>query len=424
MTGHPSRSLMRAGLLLALASGSLHAQQSSPATLGFAPERLARIDTAFQRYVDDGKMAGAVALVMRHGQVAYFRAFGDADREAHRPMTTDALFRIASQTKAVTSVAVMMLVEEGRLALSDPVSRYIPSFAHTSVLTRSDTGAVLAPATRPITIRDLLTHTAGISYGTDSLVADRYRALGLGPAAGWGWYLADKAEPVCATMDRLGTLPFVAQPGTRFVYGYNTDILGCVVERVSGMPLDRFFRTRIFEPLGMRNTWFFPPASASGRLPAVYVWDDNGLRRAEPGPRGQGEYIGGPRMNFSGGAGLIATAADYGRFLQMLLNGGSLDGARLLSPATVRLMTTPQVSGEVYGGTQRGFGLGFSILVNPGLAGEYGSAGRFGWGGAYGTTYWVDPEADLVALFMVQQFGGPDLAGKFPALVYQAIQVP
>ncbi|MEO8201986.1 MAG: serine hydrolase domain-containing protein [Gemmatimonadota bacterium] len=420
-----TRLLGAAGMLLMLGHPMM-AQDSpvvNPASLGFSVARLARIDTVFRQYVDSEKVAGAVALIMRHGQIAYLHAFGQADREAKRPMTASTLFRIASQTKAVTSVAVMMLVEQGKLTLGDPVSRYIPSFAHTMVAQKGDTGLLLVPATRAITIRDLLTHTAGISYGTDSIVAERYRAQGLGPAAGWGWYTADKDEPVCTTMERLGTLPFVAQPGSSFVYGYNLDVLGCVVERVSGMPLDQFFRIHIFAPLGMRNTWFFPPVSESSRFAAVYMGSDSGLRRADDGSRGQGHYLAGPRKNFSGGAGLVSTAVDYGRFLQMLLNKGSRGAVHLLSPATVHLMTTSQVEDSVYGGTQRGFGLGFDILEQPGLAGEYGSVGRFGWGGAYGTVYWVDPGEDLVALFMVQQFGGSglDLAGKFQALVYQAI---
>src|SRR5438309_580524 len=218
-------------------------------------------------------------------------------------MTTDALFRIASQTKALTTVAILSLVEEGALAMGDPVSRHIPAFAHTTVATKSDTGLVTKPAMRPITIRDLLTHTAGISYGTDGLVASLYAAKGLGPAAGWGWYTADKDEPICSTIERLGTLPFVAQPGERWVYGYNTDILGCVAERVSGMPLDQLIRTRITAPLGMADTHFYLPPEQRDRLAAVYVASGDTIVRAPNGPRGQGDYVDGPRRSFSGGAG-------------------------------------------------------------------------------------------------------------------------
>ncbi len=397
-----------------------------PAQLGFSTERLARIDTLFQSYVAQGRTAGAVALVARHGQVVWSGAFGMADREAARPISTDALFRIASQSKAVTSVAAMILVEEGRLRLDEPVSRYIPTFATARVAVATDTGRVLVPVHRAITVRQLLTQTAGLSYGTESLIRDDYRAAGLGPAAGYGWYLADKAEPICATMDRLGTLPLAAQPGEAWIYGYATDVLGCVVERAAGMPLDRFFRQRIFAPLRMNDTWFFPPTSEAGRLTAVYaVTPESTLVRAPDGPRGQGDYLVGPRQDFAGGAGLVSTAGDYARFLQMLLNGGELDGVRILSPATVSLMTAPAVD-SLYDTPGMAFSLGFEVLQNPGRAGEYGSVGRFGWAGAYGTSYEVDPADELVVVFMQQVLPrrGLDLADKFRTLVYAALLPP
>ena len=416
-------------VLLALAAAaSAFAQglpRGRPDPLGFAPDRLARIDSVMQRYVDSGRVAGVVTLVARHGRVAQLGAYGWSDREAGRRMSADAIFRIASQSKAVTSVAVMMLVEAGRLGLADPVSRWLPGFATAAVAT-PDTAHPRVPLRRPISIRDLLTHTAGISYGTDSLVAPLYRAAGLGPAAGYGWYFADKTEPICASMDRLAALPFVAQPGERFVYGYNTDILGCLVERVSRMPLDEFLRTRIFAPLKMRDTHFFLPTAERERLAAVYAVTDRGIVRAPDGPLGQGSYVDGPRASFSGGAGLLSTAGDYARFLQMLLNGGTLDGARILAPATVALMTRNQ-AGTVYDRTgASGFGLGFEVLLDPGLAGQYGSVGRYGWGGAYATNYWVDPGQDLVAVLMLQLLpsGGLDIGDRFRNLVYQAIVGP
>jgi CubicO group peptidase (beta-lactamase class C family) len=388
----------------------------------FAPDRLARIDRFMQQYVDSGQIGGAVGLVLRDGRVVYQHAVGWSDRESGRRMTTDALFRIASQSKALTSVVILSLVEEGKLALSDPVSRYIPGFAHTTVASRSDTGRVIAAARRSITIRDLLTHTAGISYGTDSLVAPLYVAQGLGPAAGWGWYTADKDEPICSTIERLATLPFVAQPGDRWVYGYNTDILGCVAERAGGMPLDELIRTRITGPLKMRDTYFFVPAVARLRLVAVYASDSlNHAHRAPDGPRGQGDYVTGPRRSFSGGAGLISTAADYARLLQMLLNGGALDGVRILAPHTVDLMTHDQV-GVRYDSTRaRGFGLGFGTTERYGADG-LASVGTFGWGGAYGSMYDVDPAEHLVIVFMINQLPNrTDIAAKFPTLVYQAL---
>jgi len=419
------RHVLAGSLLLSLVSSAL-AQglpRGRPDQLGFSPPRLARIDSVMRQYVDSGRVAGVVTLVARHGRVAQLGAYGWADREAGRRMTPDAIVRIASQSKAVTSVAVMALVEEGRLRLSDPVSRWLPSFAATTVAT-ADSLHPRVPARRAITIRDLLTHTAGVSYGTDSLVQAEYRTAGLGPAAGYGWYFADKAEPICASMDRLGALPFVAQPGERFVYGYNTDILGCVVERASGQSFDAFLQSRILGPLRMTDTRFFLTPDRRDRLAAVYAANGRGgYTRAAAGPLGQGAYVDGPRASFSGGAGLLSTASDYARFLQMLLNGGTLDGARILAPATVALMTQNHV-GTVYNATgATGFGLGFEVLLDPGRAAQYGSVGRFGWGGAYATNYWVDPGQDLVAVFMIQLMpsGGLDLADKFRTLVYQAI---
>jgi CubicO group peptidase (beta-lactamase class C family) len=393
--------------------------------LGFDTLRLTRIDSVLQRAVDRSEIGGAVALVVRDGQTVYERAFGWSDREANRRMTTDAIFRIASQSKALTSVAAMSLVEEGKLSLNDPVSRYIPDFDHTTVAARADTGRVIVPAKRRITIRDLLTHTSGISYGTDSLVAPLYAAADLGPAAGYGWYTADKKEPICLTIERLAALPFVAQPGERFVYGYSTDVLGCVVERASGLPLDEVIRTRITDPLGMKDTYFFLPPEKKARLTAVYSsGPEMKITRAPEGPRGQGNYVDGPRRSFSGGAGLVSTARDYARFLQMLLNGGALDGARVLAPKTVALMTSNQ-TGTLYSQTGQGFGLGFSIIEQPGADGRIESVGTFGWGGAYGSTYEVDPKEHLVLVFMIQLLPNrTDIAPKFPTLVYQALVEP
>ncbi len=236
---------------------------------GIDAERLARVDRLLQEHVDGNRIPGAVALVLRDGRPIYDRAFGWADKEAGRRMSSDTIFRIASQTKALTSVAILALMEEGRLALSSPVGAFIPSFTKTAVATKGEGGTTSVPAKRPITIRDLLTHTAGISYGTESTISAQYEARGLGPAAGYGWYTADKEEGTCDTMERLGSLPFVAHPGESYVYGYNTDILGCIVERASGMPLDQFIATRITTPLRMSDTRFFLPPDGRDRLAAV-----------------------------------------------------------------------------------------------------------------------------------------------------------
>jgi CubicO group peptidase (beta-lactamase class C family) len=409
-------------LLLSTPGGAQRSTPASPVlTDGFSPERLRRLDGFLQQYVDSNHIAGAVALVLRDGRVVYERAVGHADREAGRRMTSDAIFRIASQTKALTTVAVMMLVEEGKIALGNPVSRFIPGFDSTTVATSSDSGGTLRRASRRITIRDLLTHTAGISYGTEPFVRDAYAAAGLGPATGWGFYTADKDEPVCATMERLARLPFVRQPGEAWVYGYNTDILGCVVERASGVPLDEFMRTRITGPLGMRDTYFFLPPEKRGRLVTVYARRDNVTARAPDDAMGQGHYDRGPMRNFAGGAGMVSTARDYGRFLQMLLNGGELDGVRILSPRSVELMTTNQ-TGTLYPQPGQTFGFGFSIIERAGADNALSSAGTWGWGGAYGSQYRVDPRERIIWLFLMNQIpGGTDIAAKFPNLVYQAL---
>ena len=339
-----------------LLAGAVSAQPS-PSGSRFEPERLKRLDGILQKYIDDNRVAGVVALVLQDGKPVYERAFGWSDKEARRPMEANTIFRIASQTKAFTSTAIMALVEEGKIGVTQPVSDFLPTFAHTTVAMKTEGGVNLVPARRPITIHDLLTHTAGISYGTDATVADRYQAKGLGPAAGNGWYTADKSEPICETMERLGTLPFVAQPGEAFVYGYNTDILGCVVEKASGMPLDEFIRTRITEPLGLKDTKFFLPASERNRLAAVYATGPDGtIVRAPDSAKGQGMYVDGPKKSFSGGAGLLSTAHDYARFLEMIRNGGEVDGVRILGPRAVGLMTTNQ-SGDAALGERPGFRL-------------------------------------------------------------------
>ncbi len=427
-------------LLLALASVSScapRADSAGPAmadpmppagvqatSAAFAPERLARIDSVYEERVRNAEMAGAVVLVTRHGVPVYRRAFGWADREAGRPMTDSSIFRIASQTKAITSVAVLMLLEEGMLGLDDPVSRFLPTFSGATVVTDSAGERRRVPVRRAITIRDLLTHTAGISYGTGALVSEDYIAAGLGPAAGFGWYTADRDEPICQTMDRLGTLPFVAHPGERYVYGYATDVLGCVVERASGVSLDRFFTERITGPLGMRDTRFFLAPEGAARLTAVYTRGSapgGELRRAPDGARGQGHYVEGPRRSFSGGAGLVSTAADYERFLRMILQGGEMDGVRILSPAAVRLLTTNQV-GSLYPSEGEGYSLAFRTTDEPGQAGRPAPVGSFGWGGAYGSEYMVDPVEGLILIFLVQEVPNTSRhADPLAPLVYDAL---
>ena len=327
-------------------------------------------------------------------------------------------------SKAVTTVAALMLFEEGRLTLDAPVSRYVPSFAKTTVYVPPPKDAPagaegnVVPAMRPITIRDLMTHTAGISYGSGAL-EERYKA-----ANAYWWYLADKDETIASFVDRLATLPFEAQPGERFVYGFSTDVLGRVVEVVSGQSLDAFFATRIFRPLGMPDTSFFLPPGKRARLATVYGLSEAGtlVRGPEAGPAGQGAYVDGPRKCFSGGAGLLSTAADYGRLLQMLLNGGELDGVRLLSPKTVALATS-NLDGSLYDEGRLGFGLGFEVTEKVGPAGRLDSPGAYGWGSAYYPRYFVDPEEKLVAFFLAQLVPARDydLHRRFRTLVYQSL---
>ena len=266
--------MKRTPFVLSLLAGSAVVLAQAPS--GLSVDRLVRLDKAMERYVADDAVAGMVSLVLRDGQVVLERAHGWRDKEQRQAMKPDTIFRIASQTKALTSVAAMVLMEEGRLGLADPVSRYIPAFAKLSVMQAGETGTATVPARRAITVRDLLTHTSGFSYGTGRDVAALYEAQGLGPAAGAGWYFADKDEPICTTMERLATLPLVSQPGEAWVYGYSTDVLGCVVERASGVSLDEYLRATIIDPLGMRDTHFYLPESKRDRLAVVYASGPDG----------------------------------------------------------------------------------------------------------------------------------------------------
>jgi len=391
----------------------------APEDAGFEADRLALIEHVLNEYVMEGELPGAVVAILRNGAVVYEKAVGYSDIDTGVPLTPDAVFRIASQTKAVVSVAVMMLQDEGALLISDPVGKHLPAFAQTTVAVPGDDGAYeVVPANRPITIRDLLTHTAGISYGYGP-GGDRWQEAEI-----TGWYFAHRDEPVRKTVDRMASLPFQAQPGERYVYGYATDILGALVEEVSGLSLDRFLATRLFEPLDMRDTHFYLPPGKVGRLAAVHGHDAAGklIRSPEgPGMNTQGQYVNGPRVSYSGGAGLLSTARDYARFLQMMLNGGSLGDARILSPASVALMTANHV-GDLLG-PGRGFGLGFEVRLDLGAAGEPGSVGDYGWGGAYHTTYWVDPAEQLVVVYFTQlrSVRQPDDHPKLRALVYGAL---
>jgi CubicO group peptidase (beta-lactamase class C family) len=388
---------------------------------GFSSAKLQRLDAELDNYVAAGKLAGGVLWVGRRGQAAHVYAFGQRDVEARLPMRDDSMFRIASQTKALVSTATLMLQEEGKLLISDPVSKYLPEFRETTVAVPKTSGGYdIVKARRPITIRDLLTHTSGVGYGGGP-AAERWEAAGI-----TGWYFADREEPIRETVSRIASLPFEAQPGERWVYGYNTDILGALIEQVGGQKLDELLRSKIFVPLGMNDTYFYVPESKKDRVATVYSLGATGRIQRTPDQGGmvsQGSYVSGPRRSFSGGAGLVSTARDYARFLQMMLNGGELDGVRLLSRATVELMTSNHLRGIAFNDGQ-GFGLGFSVVTDVGARGTPGSIGEFGWGGAYHSTYWVDPKEQLVVVYLTQLIPAGDIddQAKVRALVYAALE--
>ncbi len=392
--------------------------------VGLSGERLARIDRVMEEAVARKQIAGAVTLVARQGGVAQLGTYGMADVEAGQPMRPDTIFRIASMTKPVTSVAVMMLYEEGRFLLTDPVSKYLPEFKHMKVLPPEGSGgSAPVPVRRQITIRHLLTHTSGLTYHWNKRLGERLREAGITHG------LLQDEGTLREKMKILATIPLLHHPGEVYEYGLSTDVLGCLVEVVSGMTLDEFFRRRIFEPLGMEDTHFFLPPGKRSRLAAVYERDEDGpIRRVGEGPiKGDGGLVysvsypyEGPRRYYSGGGGLVSTALDYARFAQMLLNGGELDGVRLLSPKSVELMTVNHLT-EVK--AQAGFGLGFGVIRDERDLKELGSVGAYGWGGFFYTNFFVDPAEELIGVFMAQlrPAGGLRLAEQFRVLAYQAI---
>ncbi len=434
MTARRPRQLLPGACLLALclcatpAMARERAADPQATQHAISAERLARIDRVWREYIDNGRLAGAVLLVQQDGRTVYSRAWGLRDREAGDPMREDTLFRIASQTKALVSVAALMLVEDGRLLLEDPVGKHLPEWEKTTVAVARDGGGYdVVPAKRPITIRDLLTHTAGIAYAGGGEGANKaWRDAGIE-----GFYFADRDEPMASIVARMAALPMTAQPGEKFVYGYATDILGVVVERASGQPLDVFLQRRLFEPLARRDTHFFLPPEQAGRLATVYSADGGGLRRApDPGSEGgsawngQGHYVEGPRKAMSGGAGLLSTAHDYGRLLEMMRRGGEFDGHRYLGRKSVELMTIDHLGDIPYWSPGTGFGLGFKVLTDLGRYGRHGSVGEYGWGGAYHSAYWVDPAEGLSVVYLTQltATGGVDDHERLRALIYQAIE--
>jgi CubicO group peptidase (beta-lactamase class C family) len=391
-----------------------------PENVGFSSKRLARISAAMQRYVDEKKLAGIVTLVARCGQIVHLEKFGMADREAGQAMAFDTLFRVYSMTKPITSTAVLMLLEEGRIRLDDPVSRHIPAFADVKVLdNQTGSGVRYVEPVRPVTVHDLLTHTAGLSYGFDEgvYIDELYRQHV------WSAVEANPDLTLEAFVAQIAKLPLAHQPGTAFRYSVATDVLGYLVQGVSGTPFDEFLKQRIFAPLGMEDTDFYVPGEKVGRFAATYGPDaENGLKVIDTPEINR--YLR-PTRNPSGGGGLVSTIRDYWRFAQMLLGRGELDGVRLLGRKTVELMTANHLPEEVhpFDDPASGFGLGGSVLMDLGRSQKLGSVGNFGWGGAANTNFWIDPVEDLTGILMLQYMpsGTYPVEADFRNLVYQAL---
>lgn len=400
-----------------------------PGEVGLDAGRLARLDAHLRTYVDDGRLPNAVVALVRNGKLGHLSTYGLADGENALPVADDTIFRIASMTKPITTVAAMMLWEEGRFELRDPVSKFIPAFADTKVFrSGSLTKHWLDPIVEPMEIWHLMTHTAGLTYGFmyAHVVDQMYRNAGFE----WG---APSGKSLAETCDRWAELPLLFQPGSEWNYSVATDVLGRVVEVASGMTLDAFLRDRIFAPLGMDDTGFFVPEESLHRLAAAYAADPATLRAVRMGAASKGPSS--LPSFLSGGGGLVSTIADYLRFQEMLRLGGQLDGARLLSPRTVSYMTSNHLPGgrdlsefgrplhseTAYDGV--GFGLGFSVTIDPVKAKVPGSPGDFGWGGAYSTFFSVDPAEDLNICFMTQLLPSSThpIRSQIKQLVHQAI---
>jgi CubicO group peptidase (beta-lactamase class C family) len=417
--------------LLLLGSTSVYAQKAAPVTLrtaaptsvGISAEGLQGIDKLLQEVTGDGRVPGAIVLVARDGKIVYRKAVGYSDVAAKKPMPEDAIVRIASQTKAITSIGLMLLYDEGKFQLDDPISKYLPTFKNPKVLATfnaKDSTYTTVPARGEVTIRQLFTHTSGIGYAVigspeaRAIYAKAHIPSGIGSPTG----------KLATSIDALGPLPLMHQPGERFTYGLSIDVLGRLIEVLSGQPLDQYLRTRLFEPLGMRDTYFYLPAGKQARLVPLYTeYQGRTVPMPAQGMLGlQADY---PKMAgtyFSGGAGLSSTIDDYAAFLQMMLNDGTYNGHRFLKPETVKLITQNQM-GEVNQGLNK-FGLGFSIITPQAAAQTGQTAGSYEWGGIFGTDYWVDPTEKLVVLLYTQKYphtNTPDLVPRFRKLVYAAL---
>lgn len=393
--------------------------EAKPEDAGFSPARLVRIDQLLEQSIREELIPGAVALIVRNGKIVYFKAFGYSDVERKTRLKRDDIFRIASQSKAITSLAAMMLWEEGKFLLDDPVSKYIPEFKNPRVLktfNEQDTTYTTEPAAREITIRHLLTHSSGIDYAV--IGSREFRAIYAKANIPSG--IGNDRDVLADKIKALGALPLKHQPGERWTYGLNTDVLGYLVEIWSGMSFDRFLKTRIFDPLGMKDTYFYLPENKHNRLVALHGNRDGKVYKLKSPaydaldadyPKLRGTY-------FSGGAGLSSTAEDYARFLQLFLNGGTFNGNRLLSRKTVELILTdqlPELDNE--------FGLGFGLETEKNDYRSPVSIGSFSWGGAFSTQYWADPQENLIGIIYTNIYNNPNgfINEKFKVLTYQAL---
>jgi CubicO group peptidase (beta-lactamase class C family) len=389
---------------------------------GFNKERLSRLDSALKTYVTQGILPNVVTCIVWHGKIVHSKAFGWSNIEKKIPVSTDNIFRIASQTKAITSVALMTLYEEGKFLLDDPVSKYIPEFKNPVVLdsfNAADSTYTTHPAKGEITIRQLLTHTSGISYGI----------LGTGPG---NMIFAKEKIPAVNSLDditikqavkKIARLPLMFDPGEKFLYGMNCDVIGYLIEVLSGKPLDVFVRERVLDPLGMNNTYFYLPTEKAGKLVTLYTPGLSGLQ-VHPNLSYQTNPVAGAKKFLSGGAGLCGTVEDYARFCQMIMNGGTFNNHRVLSRKTVDLMTLNQIGDKTFNELGNKFGLGFEIYSTTAAAHHLGTIGALKWGGMYYTDYMIDPKEDLIFVIYtnIQPYSGPNIHELVYNLIYQALE--
>ena len=395
---------------------------AEPEAVGMSSERLDRLDRVMQGYIDRNEVAGVVTLVARRGKVVHFSALGQRDVEAGAPMTHDAIFRIASMTKPIASVALMMLYEEGRFQLRDPIAKWLPEFADMQVAVPAPPQERLtgryktAPAARPITVQHILTHTAGLANTYRGITQPEFQEVVAPRKPG---------DTVGGMLKRLATLPLNFHPGEHWEYGRATDVVGRLVEVMSGQTLDAFLRERIFEPLGMTDTHFYLPESKLGRFAALYRPNAQGKIELAEAPTAESRFVAEPHTYFSGAGGLVSTARDYFRFHQMMLNGGELDGARILGRKTVELMTANHTGdkGIWLAGPGYGFGLGYAVVTDLGPSGTPRSEGSYYWGGAFGTIFWVDPSEELIGILMeqIRPYTHLNVRPDLATMTYQAI---